>query len=67
MSGDQWALVGTLTLDAGVDKPTVRFVEISHGNRFYADAIKFVQVPEPATLTLLAAGGLLLRRRRQTA
>lgn len=62
---DQWLLVGTITVDAGVTQPKIRVMETSNAYRFYADAMKFVAVPEPATMSLLAMGGLALLRRRR--
>jgi len=62
-SFDDWALVGTFAKsDAG--QVTIRFTEDDHDWRLYADGVKLVPVPEPATLILLVAGGLFLRRRR---
>lgn len=65
-----WKLVGTIVLDAGVNKPTVRFNEMEYtagaSYRLIADAVKFVPVPEPATLAFVAIGfcGVFIRRRR---
>ena len=42
-----WTLVGTITLDTGVNNPTIRFDETQNDNRFYADAVKFVLAGEP--------------------
>ena len=45
--GNVWNLVGTITLNAGVTTPTIRFDETANNNRFYADAVKFFYVPPP--------------------
>ena len=66
-SQNAWALIGTLKLDSGVDTPVVRFSEVTHSNRFYADAILFAEVvPEPATLALASMSmiGLVIAARR---
>ena len=41
--GNVWNLVGTLTLNSGVNNPTVRFDETANSNRFYADAVLFAE------------------------
>jgi hypothetical protein len=66
--GNVWNLIGTLTLDSGVNNPTIRFDETANSNRFYADAVLFAEtnaVPEPATFVLAGLGiiGLLVTRR----
>ncbi len=64
---------GTLTLNSGVNNPTVRFDETANSNRFYADAVLFAEqagaVPEPGTFALAGLGmmGLVVAARRRRA
>jgi hypothetical protein len=69
-SANTWGLVGTLTLEAGVDTPIVRFTENQHSNRLYADAVLFAEmqvIPEPSTIALagLALVGVACAARRR--
>jgi hypothetical protein len=61
---DGWNRVGTLTLNPGISQPTLRFEETANTNRFYADAVRFTLLPEPASFTLLALVPLLIGRGR---
>ena len=48
----------------GVDRIVVESVPTSNGGGWYGmDDLTFEVVPEPATMTILAIGGLLLRKR----
>ena len=48
-TANAWKVVGTLTLNAGVTSPTVRFDETANTGNFLADAVKFHYVPPAAT------------------
>jgi len=61
-----WNLVGTLTLGAGVNQPTVRFDETANTNRFYADAVRFTLIPEPGCAGVLPLVILFGGRRRRS-
>jgi hypothetical protein len=61
---DTWNLVGNISLNSGVNQPTVRFDETASTNRLYADAVRFTLVPEPACAALLPLLTLLAIRRR---
>jgi hypothetical protein len=61
---DTWNLVGTLMLSPGSNQPTVRFDETANTNRFYADAVRFTLIPEPACLGLLPLLTPIALRRR---
>lgn len=51
-NGNTWELLGTMTLNAGVAKPTLQFAHSSGTiSRMYADAIKFVYVPSAPVIT----------------
>lgn len=59
-----WNLVGNLTLSPGSNQPAVRFDETANTNRFYADAVRFTLIPEPACVGMLPLLGVILSRRR---
>jgi len=68
-TANTWVSLGTYTFNAGtaVGSVTVSNVAVNLSGSMYADAAKWVYIPEPAALALLGLGSLLFVRRRRTA
>lgn len=69
-SGSQSVLIGLASVPSSVDFANINYIEVGFdapkAADFRVDLIA-TEVPEPATMSLLAAGGLLLLRRRRQA
>jgi len=65
-TANTWVSLGQFEFNAGTDVGSVDVnnTKIDASGSMYADAVKWVLVPDPATLALLGTGALLLRRRR---